>query len=135
MKRSILAAAAVLAVSLPAAGAGAATLWDNGGPQADGGEQLVHAVGLADAGLDGHGVAAECAELFAQRLGLLVAVVIVDDDVGAGLRQLGGDGPADAARGTSDQGHLAGQRQRGRGGRRTHARAGGAMAAKMRREL
>ena len=37
MKRSILAAAAVLAVSLPAAGARAATLWDNGGPQSDAG--------------------------------------------------------------------------------------------------
>ena len=37
MKRLILAAAAFAVVSLPAAGAGAATLWNNGAPQADAG--------------------------------------------------------------------------------------------------
>ena len=67
------------------------------------GEELVDAVGNADARLDRDGAPAERADLGAQRFGLVGAVVVVDRDVAALGRELERDRAADAARGAADE--------------------------------
>ncbi len=70
-------------------------------------EHFVDAVGHADAALDRVRAPAERAQLGAQRLGLVVAVVVVDGDVRAARGELHRDRTADAARGTGHQRDLA----------------------------
>ena len=67
------------------------------------GEELVDAVRDADARLDRDRAPAHRADLGAQRLGLVGAVVVVRSDVAAGRRELERDGPADAARRAADE--------------------------------
>ena len=72
-------------------------------------EHLVDAVGHADAALYRVRPTAERAQFRAQRLGLVVAVVVVHRDVGARRAELARDGAADAARGTGDQRDFSGK--------------------------
>ena len=73
-------------------------------------ENLIDAVRYADAALDRNGAPAERAKLRAQRFCLVMAVVIVDRDIRAALRQLARDCPADATRGARHERDLTGER-------------------------
>ncbi len=74
------------------------------------GEELRHALGLADVGLDRAGAAPRGPDRRADRLGLVVAVEVVDRHVAARRGQLERDGATDAPGGPGDQRDLSRQR-------------------------
>src|SRR5215510_1726467 len=73
------------------------------------GKQLVHALGLPDSRLDRAGAAPHAADLGAERLSLLVAVVVVHGDVATRGGELPRDGPANSPRGAGDERDLSGE--------------------------
>ena len=73
-------------------------------------EYLVDAFRYADAPLDRGGAPSHRAKLRAQRFGLVMAVVIIDRNVGAPCRKLPRDCAADATGGARDERNLTGER-------------------------
>ena len=74
------------------------------------GEDLVDRIGDADAALDRDRAPSHRANLGAQRLGFVGAVVVVRRDVAARCGELQRDRAADAARGAGDERDFSGQR-------------------------
>ena len=69
-------------------------------------DQVLGLVVFGDVSLDGHGPPPARRYLRYDLLGLLDARAVVDGDRHAGVGQLKGDGPANAARSARDDGHL-----------------------------